>query len=73
MAFLTIATSGGQRQEIRLVQAGSRLENVRTVAPRCLRVPETQFCRFSRRDLVFVNEPSEHVAAPKTVEGDDGL
>jgi hypothetical protein len=38
-----------------------------------LRVPETQFCRFSRRYLVFVNEPSEHVAAPKTVEGDDGL
>jgi hypothetical protein len=29
--------------------------------------------RFSRRDLVLVDESSEHVSAPKTVEGDDGL
>jgi putative transposase len=29
--------------------------------------------RFSRRDLVLVNESSEQVSAAKTVEGDVGL
>jgi hypothetical protein len=28
---------------------------------------------FSRRGLVLVNEPSEYVSAPNTVEGDVGL
>jgi hypothetical protein len=37
-----------------------------------VRVPETQFAT-SRCGFVFVDEASEHVSAPNTVESDDGF